>query len=240
MAWAKTFKGPEMPSLGPLRNKNWVPMQAFRIHAGLVAPMDRENVDTDAIIPKQYLKSIKRTGFGENLFDEWRFLDAGEPGQDPATRKPNPDFVLNQPRYQGASVLLARKNFGCGSSREHAPWALDQYGFRAVIAPSFADIFFNNCFKNGLLPIVLSESQVDGLFNEVFAFPGYQLTIDLERQVVIKADGTELAFEVQAFRKFCMVNGFDDIGLTLRYADKIKTYEAQRLATKPWLANRIV
>ncbi len=215
-------------------------MQAFRIHKGLVAPMDRENVDTDAIIPKQYLKSIKRTGFGENLFDEWRFLDAGEPGQDPTTRKPNPDFVLNQPRYQGASVLLARKNFGCGSSREHAPWALDQYGFRAVIAPSFADIFFNNCFKNGLLPIVLSEMQVDSLFNEVFAFPGYQLTIDLERQVVIKADGSELAFEVQAFRKFCMVNGFDDIGLTLRYADKIKTYEAQRLATKPWLANRIV
>jgi len=215
-------------------------MQAFRIHKGLVAPMDRENVDTDAIIPKQYLKSIKRTGFGQNLFDEWRFLDAGEPGQDPATRKPNPDFVLNQPRYQGASVLLARKNFGCGSSREHAPWALDQYGFRAVIAPSFADIFFNNCFKNGLLPIVLSELQVDNLFNEVFAFPGYELTIDLERQVVIKADGTELAFEVQAFRKFCMVNGFDDIGLTLRYADKIKAYEAERLVRKPWLDHRIV
>lgn len=215
-------------------------MQAFRIHKGLVAPMDRENVDTDAIIPKQYLKSIKRTGFGQNLFDEWRFLDAGEPGQDPATRKPNPDFVLNQPRYQGASVLLARKNFGCGSSREHAPWALDQYGFRAVIAPSFADIFFNNCFKNGLLPIVLSELQVDNLFNEVFAFPGYELTIDLERQVVIKADGTELPFEVQAFRKFCMVNGFDDIGLTLRYADKIKAYEAERLVRKPWLDHRIV
>jgi 3-isopropylmalate/(R)-2-methylmalate dehydratase small subunit len=215
-------------------------MQAFRIHQGLVAPMDRENVDTDAIIPKQYLKSIKRTGFGENLFDEWRFLDAGEPGQDPSTRQPNPDFVLNQPRYQGASVLLARKNFGCGSSREHAPWALDQYGFRAVIAPSFADIFFNNCFKNGLLPIVLSELQVDGLFNEVFAFPGYQLTVDLARQVVIKADGGELAFEVQAFRKFCMVNGFDDIGLTLRYADKIKTFEAERLTKKPWLNHRIV
>jgi 3-isopropylmalate/(R)-2-methylmalate dehydratase small subunit len=215
-------------------------MQAFRIHKGLVAPMDRENVDTDAIIPKQYLKSIKRTGFGQNLFDEWRFLDAGEPGQDPATRKPNPDFVLNQPRYQGASVLLARKNFGCGSSREHAPWALDQYGFRAVIAPSFADIFFNNCFKNGLLPIVLSELQVDNLFNEVVAFPGYELTIDLERQVVIKADGTELPFDVQAFRKFCMVNGFDDIGLTLRYADKIKAYEAERLVRKPWLDHRIV
>ena len=202
--------------------------------------MDRENVDTDAIIPKQFLKSIHRTGFGQNLFDEWRYLDAGFPGQDPTSRKPNPDFVLNQPRYQGASVLLARKNFGCGSSREHAPWALDQYGFRAVIAPSFADIFFNNCFKNGLLPIQLSELQVDNLFNEVFVFPGYELTIDLERQVVIKADGAELPFEVQAFRKFCMVNGFDDIGLTLRYADKIKSFEAERLAQKPWLNHRIV
>ena len=163
-------------------------MQAFRIHKGLVAPMDRDNVDTDAIIPKQFLKSIKRTGFGQNLFDEWRYLDAGEPGQDPATRKANPDFVLNQPRYKGASVLLARKNFGCGSSREHAPWALDQYGFRAIIAPSFADIFFNNSFKNGLLPIVLSELQVDNLFNEALAFPGYELIVDLERQVVVKPD----------------------------------------------------
>ncbi|MFW9617091.1 3-isopropylmalate dehydratase small subunit [Aquabacterium sp.] len=215
-------------------------MQAFRIHKGLVAPMDRENVDTDAIIPKQYLKSIKRTGFGPNLFDEWRYLDVGEPGQDPASRKPNPDFVLNQPRYQGASILLARKNFGCGSSREHAPWALDQYGFRAIIAPSFADIFFNNSFKNGLLPIVLSELQVDNLFNEVAAFPGYELTIDLERQVVVKPDGTELSFDVQPFRKFCLLNGFDDIGLTLRHADKIKAYEAERLAKKPWLNNRIV
>ena len=215
-------------------------MQAFRIHKGLVAPMDRENVDTDAIIPKQYLKSIKRTGFGPNLFDEWRYLDAGEPGQDPSTRKPNPEFVLNLPRYQGASVLLARKNFGCGSSREHAPWALDQYGFRAIIAPSFADIFFNNSFKNGLLPIVLSEEQVDALFKAVESTPGYELTVDLERQVVVTPDGKELAFDVQPFRKYCLLNGFDDIGLTLRHADKIKAYEAQRLADKPWLNNRIV
>jgi 3-isopropylmalate/(R)-2-methylmalate dehydratase small subunit len=201
--------------------------------------MDRENVDTDAIIPKQFLKSIKKSGFGVNLFDEWRYLDAGFPGQDPASRRPNPDFVLNQPRYRGASVLLARKNFGCGSSREHAPWALDQYGFRVVIAPSFADIFFNNCFKNGLLPIVLPESQVARLFDEVAAFVGYQLTIDLERQVVIQADGTELPFEVQAFRKYCLLNGFDDIGLTLRHADKIKAFEAERLLQKPWLAHSL-
>ncbi len=215
-------------------------MQAFRIHKGLVAPMDRENVDTDAIIPKQYLKSIKRTGFGPNLFDEWRYLDAGEPGQDPASRKPNPDFVLNQPRYQGASVLIARQNFGCGSSREHAPWALEQYGFRAIIAPSFADIFFNNCFKNGVLPIVLSEAQVDKLFNEVSAFPGYELTIDLARQVVVKGDGEDLPFDVQPFRKYCLLNGFDDIGLTLRHADKIKAFEARRLAEKPWLARTLI
>ena len=214
-------------------------MQKFTVHKGLVAPMDRENVDTDAIIPKQFLKSIHKTGFGQNLFDAWRYLDAGEPGQDPATRKPNPDFVLNQPRYQGASILLARKNFGCGSSREHAPWALDQYGFRAIIAPSFADIFFNNCFKNGLLPIVLTESQVDQLFNEALAFPGYQLTVDLERQVVIRPQGEQIAFDVQPFRKFCLTNGFDDIGLTLRQADKIKAFEAERLATKPWLAHTL-
>ena len=214
-------------------------MQKFTVHKGLVAPMDRENVDTDAIIPKQFLKSIRKTGFGPNLFDEWRYLDHGEPGQDPATRKPNPDFVLNQPRYQGASILLARKNFGCGSSREHAPWALDQYGFRAIIAPSYADIFFNNCFKNGLLPIVLAQSQVSQLFDEVYAFPGYQLTIDLERQVVVKPHGEEFAFEVQAFRKFCLANGLDDIGLTLRQADKIKAFEAQRLAQKPWLASAL-
>jgi 3-isopropylmalate/(R)-2-methylmalate dehydratase small subunit len=211
-------------------------MQAFTVHKGLVAPMDRANVDTDAIIPKQFLKSIKRSGFGPNLFDEWRYLDKGEPGQDISTRKPNPDFVLNQARYKGASVLLARQNFGCGSSREHAPWALDQYGFRAIIAPSYADIFFNNCFKNGLLPIVLPEAQVAQLFDEVAAFPGYQLTVDLPRQVVVKPDGVELPFEVQAFRKYCLTNGFDDIGLTLRHADKIRAFEAERLAKMPWLA----
>jgi len=214
-------------------------MQAFQIHQGLVAPMDRENVDTDAIIPKQFLKSIKKTGFGPNLFDEWRYLDAGEPGQDPASRRPNPDFVLNQSRYQGASVLLARKNFGCGSSREHAPWAIDQYGFRALIAPSFADIFFNNCFKNGLLPIVLPEHQVAQLFDEVAAFVGYRLTIDLPRQRVVKPDGTELPFDVQPFRKHCLLNGLDDIGLTLQHADKIRTFEAERLLKQPWLAHRI-
>lgn len=212
-------------------------MNRFSVHKGLVAPMDRENVDTDAIIPKQFLKSIRKTGFGENLFDEWRYLDKGEPGQDPANRKPNPDFVLNQPRYAGASVLLARKNFGCGSSREHAPWAIDQYGFRAIVAPSYADIFFNNCFKNGLLPIQLPEAQVAQLFDEVAAFPGYELTVDLERQVVIKPQGDELPFEVQAFRKFCLINGLDDIGLTLRYKDKIAAFEAERLAAKPWLAH---
>ena len=214
-------------------------MDKFTVHKGLVAPMDRENVDTDAIIPKQFLKSIKRSGFGPNLFDEWRYLDHGEPGQDPASRQPNPDFVLNQPRYQGASILIARSNFGCGSSREHAPWALQQYGFRALIAPSFADIFFNNTFKNGVLPSVLPESQVARLFDEVFAFPGYQLTVDLERQVVVKPDGEELPFDVQPFRKYCLLNGFDDIALTLRHADKIKAFEAERIATKPWLNNRI-
>ncbi|WP_404300059.1 3-isopropylmalate dehydratase small subunit [Alicycliphilus denitrificans] len=213
-------------------------MQKFTIHQGLVAPMDRENVDTDAIIPKQFLKSIKKTGFGPNLFDEWRYLDQpGEPGVPEEKRKPNPDFVLNQARYQGASILLARKNFGCGSSREHAPWALDQYGFRAIIAPSFADIFFNNCFKNGLLPIVLPEAVVTQLFDEVAAFPGYQLKIDLERQVVIRPQGEEIAFDVLPFRKYCLLGGFDDIGLTLRHKDKIAAFEAERLATKPWLAH---
>jgi 3-isopropylmalate/(R)-2-methylmalate dehydratase small subunit len=215
-------------------------MQKFTLLKGLVAPMDRANVDTDAIIPKQFLKSIRKTGFGPNLFDAWRYLDPGEPGQDPYSRKPNPDFVMNQPRYQGASVLLARKNFGCGSSREHAPWAIDQYGFRCVIAPSFADIFFNNCFKNGLLPIVLPEAVVSQLFDEVLAFPGYQLTVDLERQVVLRPQGEEIPFEVQAFRKYCLINGLDDIGLTLRHADKIKAFEAERLATKPWLAHTAV
>ena len=213
-------------------------MDAFTVHKGLVAPMDRDNVDTDAIIPKQFRKSIARSGCGQNLFDAWRYHDPGEPGQDPASRKPNPDFVLNQPRYAGASVFLARSNFGCGSSREHAPWALQQYGFRTLIAPSYADIFFNNCFKNGILPIVLAEAQVARLFDEVFAFPGYQLTVDLPRQVVVKADGTELAFEVQPFRKYCLVNGFDDIGLTLQHKDKIKAFEDARLARLPWLAQR--
>jgi 3-isopropylmalate/(R)-2-methylmalate dehydratase small subunit len=214
-------------------------MQKFTIHKGLVAPMDRANVDTDAIIPKQFLKSIKKTGFGPNLFDEWRYLDKGEPGVPESQRKPNPDFVLNQPRFKGASILLARKNFGCGSSREHAPWAIDQYGFRAILAPSFAYIFFNNCFKNGLLPIVLPEPVIDGLFNEVAAFPGFELTIDLEQQVIVKPQGETIPFDVNAFRKYCLLNGFDDIGLTLRHADKIRAYEAERLATKPWLAHTL-
>ncbi|MFT3814128.1 MAG: 3-isopropylmalate dehydratase small subunit [Acidovorax sp.] len=212
-------------------------MQKFTVHKGLVAPMDRENVDTDAIIPKQFLKSIKKTGFGPNLFDEWRYLDKGEPGVPESQRKPNPDFVLNQPRYQGASVLIARRNFGCGSSREHAPWALDQYGFRAIIAPSFADIFFNNCFKNGLLPIVLPEATVAQLFDEVYAFPGYELTVDLDRQLILKPNGDNIPFDVLPFRRYCLLNGFDDIGLTLRHKDKIAAFEAERLATKPWLAH---
>ena len=211
-------------------------MQKFNVLKGLVAPMDRENVDTDAIIPKQFLKSIRKTGFGPHLFDADRYLDTGYPGMDLSTRKPNPDFVLNQTRYQGASILISRKNFGCGSSREHAPWALDQYGFRAVIAPSYADIFFNNCFKNGLLPIVLPEAQVAKLFDEVYAFPGYQLTIDLQAQLVLKPDGTTLPFDVQPFRKHCLINGLDDIGLTLLHKDKIKSYELERLTKQPWLS----
>ncbi|MBW8847638.1 MAG: 3-isopropylmalate dehydratase small subunit [Burkholderiales bacterium] len=215
-------------------------MDKFTLHKGLVAPMDRDNVDTDAIIPKQFLKSIKRSGFGPNLFDEWRYLDHGEPGQDPASRKPNPDFVLNQLRYQGASVLIARSNFGCGSSREHAPWALQQYGFRAILAPSFADIFFNNCFKNGLLPIVMPESAMNQLFDEVKAFPGYQLIVDLPRQVVVKPDGAEISFDIEPFRKECLIGGLDEIGLTLQHTDKIRAYEAQRIAAKPWLANRVI
>jgi 3-isopropylmalate/(R)-2-methylmalate dehydratase small subunit len=213
-------------------------MEAFTVHQGLVAPLDRENVDTDAIIPKQFLKSIHRSGFGPNLFDAWRYLDPGEPGKDPATRRPNPDFVLNQPRYQGASILLARRNFGCGSSREHAPWALQQYGFRAIIAPSYADIFFNNCYKNGLLPIVLTETQVAALFDEAAAFPGYRVTVDLPRQVVVKPDGAAVAFDVEPFRKHCLVDGLDEIGLTLRHADTIRAFEAERLARMPWLAKQ--
>jgi 3-isopropylmalate/(R)-2-methylmalate dehydratase small subunit len=215
-------------------------MQAFTVHEGLVAPLDRENVDTDLIIPKQFLKSIKRTGFGPNLFDEIRYLDHGEPGMDNSRRPLNPDFVLNQPRYQGVSIMLARKNFGCGSSREHAPWALEQYGFRAIIAPSYADIFFNNSFKNGLLPIILSEFEVARLFDEVKAFPGYKLRVDLPRQVVIAPDGREMAFDIDTFRKHCLVNGLDDIGLTLQHSDKIRAFEAERLARHPWLEGRPV
>ncbi|WP_339937641.1 3-isopropylmalate dehydratase small subunit [Undibacterium luofuense] len=215
-------------------------MQKFTIVDGLVAPLDRANVDTDAIIPKQFLKSIQRTGFGPNLFDEWRYLDHGEPGMDNSKRLLNPEFVLNEPRYQGASVLLTRKNFGCGSSREHAPWALEQYGFRAIIAPSFADIFFNNCFKNGVLPIVLTEAQVDQLFNEVRAFPGFRLVIDLEAQTVSTVNGSQsYAFNVDPFRKYCLLNGLDDIGLTLRYEQKIRSYEEQHLTRFPWLSNTI-
>ncbi|MES2073607.1 MAG: 3-isopropylmalate dehydratase small subunit [Pseudomonadota bacterium] len=215
-------------------------MEKFTVLDGLVAPMDRANVDTDAIIPKQFLKSIQRTGFGPNLFDEWRYLDHGEPGMDNSKRPLNPEFVLNQPRYQGASILLTRKNFGCGSSREHAPWALDQFGFRAVIAPSFADIFFNNCYKNGLLPIVLSEQQVDDLFNQVKVFPGFRLIVDLEKQVVTTVNGNvTYPFEVDAFRKYCLLNGLDDIGLTLRQADKIRAFEERHIAAQPWLANTI-
>ena len=214
-------------------------MEPFRTFDGIVAPMDRANVDTDAIIPKQFLKSIHRSGFGPNLFDAWRYLDPGEPGQDPASRRPNPDFVLNQARYQGASILLARENFGCGSSREHAPWALQQYGMRVLIAPSYADIFFNNCFKNGLLPIVLPAGAVSKLFDEVAAFPGYKLRIDLDAQVVVTPDGTSLAFDVEPFRKHCLLGGLDDIGLTLRHADKIRAFESERLLRMPWLAARL-
>lgn len=215
-------------------------MDAFTIHEGLVAPLDRENVDTDLIIPKQFLKSIKRSGFGPNLFDELRYLDHGEPGMDNSKRPLNPDFVLNQPRYQGASILLARKNFGCGSSREHALWALTQFGFRVVIAPSFADIFFNNSFKNGLLPIVLSELDVARLFDEVRSFVGYKLTVDLDKQVVHAPGGHAMPFDIDSFRKYCMLNGLDDIGLTLRHADKIRSFEAERLARHPWLDVRPV
>ncbi len=211
-------------------------MQPFRTVTGLVAPLDRANVDTDAIIPKQFLKSIKRSGFGPNLFDEWRYLDRGEPGVDNARRPRNPNFVLNQPRYEGASILLARRNFGCGSSREHAPWALLDYGFRTIIAPSYADIFFNNCFKNGVLPIVLAEDVVAQLFHAVDVHPGFRLTIDLEQQTVATPDGAmRWGFEIDAFRKHCLLNGLDDIGLTLQHADEIRAFEVKRLADQPWL-----
>jgi len=210
-------------------------MRAFTVHTGVVAPMDRANVDTDMIIPKQFLKSIKRSGFGPNLFDELRYLDEGKPDADNSGRPLNPDFVLNQPRYEGASVLLARENFGCGSSREHAPWALEDFGFRAIIAPSFADIFFNNCFKNGLLPIILPEDVVDGLFKAVDASEGYKLTVDLDKQVILTPDGQDIAFDVDPFRKHCLLNGLDDIGLTLQDADDIRAYEEKRQQQAPWL-----
>ena len=210
-------------------------MEKFIRVDGMVVPLDRANVDTDAIIPKQFLKSIKRTGFGPNLFDAWRYLDHGEPGMDNSKRLLNPDFVLNQARYQGAQVLLARENFGCGSSREHAPWALQDFGIRAIIAPSFADIFYNNCFKNGLLPIVLDADDVDTLFRAVTSTPGYRLVIDLEQQTITTPTGEEFLFEVEPFRKYCLLNGLDDIGLTLRHVDKIKTYEEKRRKQEPWL-----
>ena len=210
-------------------------MDKFVKMQAVVAPMDRSNVDTDAIIPKQFLKSIKRSGFGPNAFDEWRYLDHGEPGMDNAKRPINPDFVLNQSRYQGANILLARENFGCGSSREHAPWALEDYGFRAIIAPSFADIFFNNCFKNGILPIVLDGAKVDQLFSEVEASEGYQLSVDLEAQAITTPGGEVINFDVDAFRKHCLINGLDDIGLTLQHVGDIKAYEEKRKQQAPWL-----
>ncbi len=210
-------------------------MKPFTVHKGLVAPMDRANVDTDLIIPKQFLKSIKRAGFGPNAFDELRYLDVGEPGKDNSIRPINPDFPLNQARYQGASILLTRKNFGCGSSREHAPWALDEFGFRAIIAPSFADIFYNNCFKNGLLPIVLDETTVERLFEEMYASEGYEMRIDLPAQQVETASGDLYHFDLDDFRKYCLVNGLDDISLTLKDADKIRAYEERRRQSAPWL-----
>ena len=211
-------------------------MEKFTVLNGLVAPMDRADVNTDVIIPKQFLKSIKRTGFGPNLFDGWRYLDEGWPGKPQSERRLNPDFVLNQPRYRGASILLARKNFGCGSSREHAAWALLEYGFRAVIAPSYADIFFSNSVKNGLLPVVLTESEVDRLFHEVAAFPGFRLVVDLERQTVATPDGTQvMRFEIDSFFKYSLTNGLDEIGLTLRHAEKIRAFEERRRLEQPWL-----
>ncbi len=211
-------------------------MDKFTVVTGLVAPMDRANVDTDAIIPKQFLKSIKRTGFGPNLFDAWRYLDEGQPDKPNAGRPLNPDFILNQPRFKGAGILVARKNFGCGSSREHAPWALQEFGFRAVLAPSFGDIFYNNSFKNGFLPIVLTEPQIDRIFNDVAAFPGFKLVIDLPEQQVRYQDGTQaFKFEIDSHRKQCLVNGWDDIGLTLRHADKIRAFEEKRKLEQPWL-----
>ena len=210
-------------------------MKKFNTLKAIVAPMDRPNVDTDAIIPKQFLKSIKRSGFGPNLFDQWRYLDHGEPGMDNSKRAVNPEFVLNQPQYRGAQILIARENFGCGSSREHAPWALEDYGFQVIIAPSFADIFFNNCFKNGVLPIVVDATTLDGLFREVDAVEGYRLVVDLEQQSIGKPNGESISFEVDDFRKYCLLNGLDDIGLTLQHADAIRAYEERRRRETPWL-----
>jgi 3-isopropylmalate/(R)-2-methylmalate dehydratase small subunit len=210
-------------------------VEKFRSCEGLVAPMDRANVDTDAIIPKQFLKSIKRSGFGQNLFDEWRYLDHGEPGMESSRRKPNPDFILNLPRYHGAQILLARANFGCGSSREHAPWAIQDYGFKAIIAPSFADIFFNNCFKIGLLPIVLDTDSVDQLFREVEATEGYRVNVDLEDQSITTPGGQQFFFDIDPFRKHSLLNGLDEIGLTLQHTDKIKAFEEKHRAAQPWL-----
>jgi len=215
-------------------------VRKFDLLQGVVAPMDRANVDTDLIIPKQFLKSIKRSGFGPNLFDELRYLDEGQPGQDCSARPLNPDFPLNQPRYRGASILLARENFGCGSSREHAPWALEDYGFRCIIAPSFADIFYNNCFKNGLLPVALPEDVVDRLFRELYAQSGYTLAVDLERQQVTTPGGEVLPFEVDAFRRHCLLEGLDDIGLTLQSAEAIRRFEARHREQAPWLFDAIV
>ena len=214
-------------------------MRSFTLHTGLVAPMDRANVDTDLIIPKQFLKSIQRTGFGPNLFDELRYLDKGEPGRDNSSRPINTEFPLNFPRYAGASILLARENFGCGSSREHAPWALEEYGFRAIIASSYADIFYNNCFKNAILPIVLAEDIVSQLFADMYAQEGFELTVDLPSQKVMTNDGRSFAFEVDDFRKHCLLNGLDDIGITLQDADKIKQYEDKKRMEQPWLFNAV-
>ncbi len=228
-AWVGRWRGRQN------RNQSYSVVKKFTFCDGLVAPLDRANVDTDAIIPKQFLKSIKRSGFGQNLFDEWRYLDHGEPGMDSSQRKLNPDFVLNLPRYRGAQILLARSNFGCGSSREHAPWALQDYGFDAIIAPSFADIFFNNCFKIGLLPIVLDAATVDQLFRELQANDGYRLIVNLENQSVMTPGGVSFFFDIDPFRKQCLLNGVDEIGLTLQHADRIKEFENRHRATQPWL-----
>jgi 3-isopropylmalate/(R)-2-methylmalate dehydratase small subunit len=237
MPFALSFDGYPVSLAGPVGPRGV--MEPFTHLQGIVAPLDRANVDTDAIIPKQFLKSIKRTGFGPNLFDEWRYLDRGEPGKDNTNRPLNPDFILNQARYRDARILLARRNFGCGSSREHAPWALQGYGFRVLIAPSFADIFYNNCFKNGLLPITLDEGVVDRLFRELQGAPGYSLSVDLPAQTVTTPAGEVFPFEVDGFRKHCLLNGLDEIGLTLQHADDIRAYEERRRQQAPWLFTKL-